>query len=57
MILEWEFDVYDREGFSRATLEDAELEGTSNVSNGEDISNPSISMGKPKSCPPPRSFP
>jgi hypothetical protein len=47
-----EFDVYDREDFPRATLEDAE--GTSNVSESEDMSNPSNSMGKPKSRRTPR---
>ena len=47
---EREFDVYDREGFPRATLED--LESTSNVSEREDMSNPSTE--KPKSCRTPR---
>ena len=49
---ERKFDVYeyDRDNiFPRATLKDAE--GTSNVSESEDISNPSNSTGKPKSCP------
>jgi hypothetical protein len=49
---EREFDVYDREDFPRATLEDAE--GTSNVSESEDMSNPSNSTRKPKSCRTPR---
>jgi hypothetical protein len=49
---EREFDVYDREDFPRATLEDAE--GTSNVSEIEDMSNPSNPTGKPKSCRTPR---
>jgi hypothetical protein len=49
---EREFDIYDREDFPRATLEDAE--GTTNVSESEDTSNPSNSTGKPKSCRTPR---
>ena len=46
------FDAYDREGFSRAPLEDTE--GTSNVSESEDMSNPSNATGKPKSSRTPR---
>ena len=45
---EWEFDLYDGEGFPRAPLEDAE--GTSNVYESENMSNPSISTQKSKSC-------
>ena len=47
---ERDFHVYDRDSrFPRTTLKDAE--GTSNVSESEDISNPSNSTGKPKSYP------
>ena len=49
---EREFDVYDGEGFPRPTLEHAE--GTSNVSESEDMSNPSNSSEKQKSCRTPR---
>ena len=49
---EREPDVYDREGFSRAPLEDAE--GTSNISESEDRLNPSNSTEKPKPCRTPR---
>ena len=49
---ERDFDVYNREDHSRATLEDAE--GTSNVSKSEDMSNLSNSMDIPKSRRTPR---
>jgi hypothetical protein len=51
---EREFDLYDRDGFPKAPLEDAE--GTSNVSDSEseEMSNPSISTEKPKPCRTPR---
>ena len=49
---EREFDVYDREDFPRATLED--WEGTSNATESEDMSNPSNSTEMPKSCQTPR---
>ena len=47
-----DFDVYDREGVLGAPLEDAE--GTSNVSESENISNPSNPTEKPKPCQTPR---
>ena len=47
-----EFNAYDGKGLPRAPLEDAE--GTSNVSESEDMSNPSNSTKKPKSRRTPR---
>ena len=49
---EREVFVYDREGFPRGSLEDEE--GPSDVSEIEDVSNPSKSTEKPKSCRAPR---
>ena len=49
---EREFDAYDSENFPRATLEDAE--GLSNVSESQDMTNPSNSKENPKSRPTPR---
>ena len=49
---ERELDIYDREIFPRATLEDAG--GTSNVFESENMSNPSNSMEKLNSCRTPR---
>ena len=49
---EREFDVHDRESFPRPTLEDPK--GTSNVSESEDMSNPSNSTEKQKSHRTPR---
>ena len=48
-----EFVVYDREGFPIATQKDA-VEGPSNVSEIEDMSNPSNSTENPKPYPTPR---
>ena len=48
---EREFDVYDKEGFPKAILEDEVGIFESNVSESEDISKPSNLTGKPKSCP------
>ena len=49
---EREVFVYDREGFPRGSLEDEE--GPSDISEIEDVSNPSNSTEKPKSCRAPR---
>ena len=49
---EREFNAYDREGFPNAPLED--VEGTLNVSESEDMLNPSNSTDNPKSLRTPR---
>jgi hypothetical protein len=51
---EREFDAYDREGFPRAPLEDAEGASLGNVSESEGMSNPSNSTEKPNLCRTPR---
>ena len=51
---ERDFDVYDREGFLRAPLEDAEGTSLAGVSECEDLPNPLNSTEKPKSYRSPR---
>ena len=51
---EREFDVYDREDFPIAPLEGTEGTSLANASESEDMSNPSNSTDKQKSCQTPR---